>query len=833
MMRSDARTRGPKRRSRWLLAATLVTCLAAASALAQPAKPPAKGPDDDLVQLDFDNAEITAVIDMIARLTNTNFIYDDRVRGRVTIVSPTPIPIDQAYAVFESVLHVKGFTTVPTPGGALKVIPLREAKETTIDTVSSTGRPPNRDHFVTRLIPLRYIEAGPIVTTLKPLVSKDASIAAYEPTNTVILTEAASNIRRLIGILESIDVDAYREELAVIKIEYADVGTLADQITQIFAAEATKGAAAPSSSAARRARSSRSSRGGGASGSVAGAAGGKVRIITDDRTNSLIVLANRTQLEEVRALVRKLDVPVTGGGRIHVYYLLHADAEELTQTLTGLVSGGGAAPAAGQSGQATAIRTAIAGLAEGVRVTADPATNSLVIQATQEGFNALSAVIAKLDVERPQVLVEALIMEVDITDAEELGFNGLFRIVSGDTEFMISTATDVATTALLGGIPAIEPGVIPAIPFLGNVLQEDGNTTIQAILRAAASDAGTNIISSPHILTSDNEEAEIRVGDNIPIVTSRLDAATGAPTVSTSVNIERQDIGVTLRVTPQISEGDLVRLDIFQEITAVNLALTAVTSLSAPDSGVALSSRRVENTVVVSDGDTVVIGGLIGEDYQDTVNKVPFLGDIPVFGWLFKTTERTLTKKNLLIFLTPHIVRSRDELENETIRKREEFMASSRDGLNLSDRERAEDQKLRREAEERGETYRDGRGVNPVRHALLDHTDRYPVERMLAIERAQQEEREQRERAASGPQARYVIQAGVYRDEEEAVEMLTELVDAGHEGTLLSGETDEVMLYEIRLGPYDNLDDAQWVREVLRRSHQLAPTVLIQQPEQP
>ena len=236
MTSNNRGSRDASRRGRRLLATALVVCLAAASALAQPPAAPEKNPDDDKVQLDFDNAELTDVIDLIARLTNTNFIYDDRVRGRVTIISPTPIPLDQAYAVFESVLHVKGFTTVPTPGGALKVIPLREAKETTIDTVSSSRRPPNRDHFVTRLIPLRYIEAGPIVSTLKPLVSKDASIAAYEPTNTVILTESSSNIRRLIGIMESIDVDTYREELAVMKIEYADAATLANQISEIFAA---------------------------------------------------------------------------------------------------------------------------------------------------------------------------------------------------------------------------------------------------------------------------------------------------------------------------------------------------------------------------------------------------------------------------------------------------------------------------------------------------------------------------------------------------------------------------------------------------------------------
>ena len=189
------------------------------------------------MSLDFDNVEIAEVIDLIAQMTQKNFIYDDRVRGRVTIVSPNKVTIEQAYAVFESVLQVKGFTTVESPGGAIKVIPIREAKESNIETLQSSRRPANRDHFVTRLIPLQYVEAEPIVTMLKPLVSKDAAIVAYAPTNTVILTESSSNIRRVISILESIDVETYRESLAVIKVEYADASTLASQISEIYGAE--------------------------------------------------------------------------------------------------------------------------------------------------------------------------------------------------------------------------------------------------------------------------------------------------------------------------------------------------------------------------------------------------------------------------------------------------------------------------------------------------------------------------------------------------------------------------------------------------------------------
>ncbi len=291
------------------------------------------------MQLDFNDVELSVVIDTIARLTNKNFIYDDRVRGRVTIVSPTRISVDEAYAVFESVLQVKGFTTVMGPGGAIKVIPIREAKESNIETLRAPRTTPDSDRTITRLIPLQYIDAEAITNTLKPLVSKDASMVAYPPTNTVILTDAASNIRRILNILQSIDVETYKEELTVIKIRHADASTLAEQLSEIFGADVTETAAV------RRARTRRTPAQ--AVTTAEGAAKGKVRILTDDRTNSLIILASRQRLVELRGAIARLDVPVTGQGRIHVYYLKHADAEELATTLSALISGqpaGAAAP---------------------------------------------------------------------------------------------------------------------------------------------------------------------------------------------------------------------------------------------------------------------------------------------------------------------------------------------------------------------------------------------------------------------------------------------------------------------------------------------------------
>ena len=795
-----------------------------------------------LVTLDFADAELSDVIETIARATNRNFIYDDRVRGRVTIVSPEPVPVDQAYAVFESVLQVKGFTTVTTPGGAIKVVPIREAKESSIETVRSSNRPPNRDRFVTRLIPLRYIEAASIVDTLKPLVSKDAAMAAYAPTNTVILTESASNIRRLIAILESIDVETYKEELAVINIEHADAATLAEQVSEIYGAEVSQGPARNRRQSRRRNDNNNQNQN--------QANKPPVRILTDERTNSLLVLAPRAALVEVRRLVAKLDVPVEGGGRIHVYYLNNANAEDLAETLSGLVgggAGGGATTtttttAGGQRQGATAIRTAVTGLSDGVSVSADPATNSLIIQASKEGFNALAEVIEKLDVERPQVSVEALIMELTVTGNEDIGFSGLLQAINGDTNLAIASAT----TAGLGGVPAapaIDVVGDAALPLVGRLVRDSralddmgnrvGNgTIIDQIINLAASDGDVNIVSAPHILTSDNEQAEIRVGDNIPIISSRVESAAGVDTnLSTSVNVERQDIGVTLRVTPQITEGDSLRLEIFQEITEINSALQDGVGNQA-DVGVALSNRRVENVVVVRDGETVVIGGLLSDVLDENVTKVPWLGDIPFLGWAFRSSSETVRKTNLLVFLTPRIVRTPLDLEHDTIRRREEFREHSGRALAYSDDElEAEAQQIAL-AREQGVPYRPNYHDQPIRERIGEHRGRYPSERMQEIERLR-EERDADE-AASGTSAvfdRYMLQAAILSDPQAAQELLTDLIDSGHDGTLVSAQFGDSVIYEVHLGPYATLDDANRMGEAVRRSHGLAPAVLIREEE--
>jgi general secretion pathway protein D len=780
--------------------------------------------EEELVSLDFSDVELPVVVDTISRMTGFNFIYDDRVRGRVTIVSPTRVTVEQAFAVFESVLKVKGFSLVLGPGNTYKIIPIRDIKESSIDTIKDGRESPNRDRFVTRLVPLRFIDAEAITQTIKPLISKDASLVAYAATNTIIVTDSESNIRRLLSILDAIDVESYRQELSVIKIEHADANTLGEQLSEIYGAEVAGGSGGQTA-AQRRARSRRRTDTA-ATPTVgdAGVAGPQVRILTDERTNSLLVLSSRQQLADIRGLVRKLDIPVVGTGRIHVRYLRHADAEELSETLNTLLSGaqgggGGRPGATGAAGGTANLRSAVTPLADGVNVTADPATNSLVIQASKEAYETLVQVIEKLDVSRPQVLVEALIVEVEIRDDFDLGFGAAFRIINGDTDLIFATASSIMApgSGTLATALRTKSFDDPNDIFNpGAVVTGSGSTNVVAQVTASERDAGLNIVSAPHILTSDNEEAEIQIGQNIPIVTGRTDAATGGDNLSQAVNVERQDIGVTLRVTPQISEGNTVRLEIHEELTEV---LEESVGGDPEEVGVSLSSRKVDNTVVVSDGETVAIGGLISETFGETETKVPFLGDIPFLGWAFKTVGESSRKVNLLIFLTPHIVRNEEDLEMATIRKRLEL------------EEAVDDRDAFPELADYDGKAPPGYGDYEVAQELGRIAERYPIERMWAIEDAKAEKRERRQRelemeAEAGIQ-RYGINVATYVDESEAIETLTELVDAGYDGSLISSDSDGVLVFTLQVGPFDDLWTAQRTAETLDASYGYSSSVTV------
>ncbi|MFP6640736.1 MAG: hypothetical protein VCC04_10875, partial [Myxococcota bacterium] len=343
-------------------------------------------------------------------------------------------------------------------------------------------------------------------------------------------------------------------------------------------------------------------------------------------------------------------------------------------------------------------------------------------------------------------------------------------------------------------------------------------TDIGAVLKAAASNSNLNVVSAPHILTSDNEEAEIKIGNNIPIITSRVDSATGNTAgLASSVNVERQDIGVTLRVTPQISEGDTLRLKIFQQIEDINENLQV--GVGSPEEvGVALSNRKVENTVVVNDGETVVIGGLISDQWTESENKVPFLGDIPGLGWAFKSTTKSLRKINLLIFLTPNIIRSTEDMEYDSLRMREQFRKSLGETYGM-------------DVDSPAPGSRETSDASPVAEALREHAAHYPLRRKKELEALHLEE-EKREKAAREQAEKlsltgYMLRAEVFHDEEKATEALIRLIDAGYESGLASGESDGSLIFELLVGPYTELWRARSISDVLRETYHFSPTIVV------
>ncbi|MFO0687699.1 MAG: type II secretion system secretin GspD [Myxococcota bacterium] len=840
--------RGPNLRSQSLIGAfvavlALVATLALLAGLAPSARAQAGGPsgESELVNLDFNDVELNVVIDTISRMTGYNFIYDDRVRGRVTIVSPTEVTVDQAFAVFESVLKVKGFSLVLGPGNTYKVIPIRDVKESSIDTIQGGGRSPNRDRFVTRLIPLRFIDAEAITNTIKPLVSKDALIVAYQPTNTIIVTDSESNIRRLMQILDAIDVESFRQELAVIKIEHADAATLGDQLSEIYGGSVTAQAGG-ANAGQRRARARQAAAAGQVQNGVVGAPGTgaigpEISILPDERTNSLLIMASRQQIEDIRGLIDKLDVPVRGQGRIQVYYLKFADSEELADTLNSLLGsgggssgGGGRSPLPGAASNAMQnLRSTVTPLSEGVTITADPATNALVIQASKEAYETLRQVIEKLDVSRPQVLVEALIVEVDVTDALNLGFSAAYRFVNGDVDMLLATGV----TSVVPGAGLVSQIVkSPSFTNPGDIddvtkpAQDDGRN-VQIGVTASKSNNDVNIVSAPHILTSDNEEAEIKIGQNIPIISGTTQAPTttagaGSSGLAVAQSVQRQDVGVTLRVTPQISEGDTLRMEIFQELTEV---AESAAGADVNKVGPTLTSRKVENTVVVHDGETVAIGGLISEVFSDNVNGVPWLADIPFLGWAFKTKGKNLRKINLIVFLTPHIVRSAEDLEQNTIRKRIELEDSTDE-----DERRHYPELAKVDKKHTSQSYAAADKLNA-------HAERYPVERMQELERKQVSEREARaekaRRQAEAGIQRYVIDVATYVDETEATEQLVTLIDAGYDGSLSSRESNGRVVFTIQVGPFEDLWEAEQAAQTLDEAYGFESTVALQRREEP
>jgi len=633
---------------------------------------------DNLVSLDFDNVDLKVFIKYVSEITGRNFVVDDKVRGRITLISPTKIRVNELERVLESLLELNGFTAVPS-GSVTKIVPLREVKQRGVET--EVGRDPREiapiDRVVTHMVPLKYADINEVRNMLTPLISKDGNISAYGPSNTIILTDLASNVNRLVKIIQEVDIKVTDEQIVVVTLKFASAIDLAPQVTAAVEARLGEAAAA----APGRPRAPRAAARPGVPGTAVTGPEKIFRVIADPRSNALVIVASRDEMAMALDLVAKLDVRLPPGrAQIHVYYLENALAEDLAKVLTAQAQdlvravGQQAAPGTRPPTVATPAPSPAPGTppptptgpvsgtvptAMGERkitITPDKATNALVITAIPEDYEALREVIKKLDIPRRQVYVEAAVVEISLEKTRDLGVE--FRF-TGDPENSSEQGFGGTSFGLINQA-ATNPFSISglAIGIIEGTVTFGGQTflNIGAFLQAIQQTSDVNVLSTPHLLTTDNQEAEIVVASNIPFVT-----ATSQTQVSTLTTIERKDVGIILRFTPQVSEGDKVTLKIFEEISAIQATVTA--GIDPRQVGPTTSKRTAKTTVVVDSKQTIVIGGLFRDDADTTHQQVPCIGDIPLLGKLFGRTQDNTRKTNLVIFLTPHIVRTAEDLK--------------------------------------------------------------------------------------------------------------------------------------------------------------------------
>jgi general secretion pathway protein D len=570
------------------------------------------------VSIDFNNVDINVFIKFISELTGTNFVIDQRVRGKVTIISPSKISLKEAYKVFESVLEVHGYTTV-TSGEVIKIIPSPDARSKSIETKLREEATAPGDRVVTQLIPLKYADPVEVKRLFTPMVSKSSVILAYAPTNTLIVTDVYSNIKRLIRILKEIDITGIGQELSVIPIEFADATKMVNLLSTVFKPTAKK----------RK-----------------GATQKEITMVADERTNTIVLLTSEIDTLRIKRLVAMIDRETPRGkGKIHVYYCENATAEELAKVLQNVPS----QPAGQTKGKQPAPL-----VAGDVRISADKATNSLIILADKEDYMVLEEVIKKLDIPRAMVYIESLIMEVDADKSLDIGVDwaAFGKVNLFDKETVVGGGFRqgfVAPEELLQG--GLTVGLLSEPVTIAGVTVSN----ITAIVNAVKTDNDFRILSTPQILTTDNEEARITVGENRPYQTRSTTDVSGG----TFESFEYRDVGKILKITPHVTEGRLVRMTISLEVTDIDQQATATTSSTLP----VTLKRTVDTTVIVKDSQTVVIGGLIDDATRKNESKVPVLGDMPILGWLFKNQRYENERTNLYVFLTPRVIKSPAEAE--------------------------------------------------------------------------------------------------------------------------------------------------------------------------
>lgn len=606
-----ARWRGPR------LVLGLITYLGCAAAWGQS------------VTFNLKDAEISTVVATIAEVTGRNFIVDPRVKGKATVISSRPMSKDEAYQVFLSLLEVHGFAAVPA-GSAIKILPDVNAKQSTTP-VGTERQPGVGDEVVTRVVDVEHVSAAQLVPILRPLVPQQGHLVAYQPTNVLIISDRAGNIQRLIDIIRRIDRASPDSEVEVVALNHASAAEVVRVLTSLMQQEKRDPAQGPMED--------------------------QLVVVADERTNSVLLGGDPTRRMSVRALIAHLDTPMQTEGNINVVYLRYAKAKDLVPVLTGIKTTLEEEKKQQKGKEAAQQATASS------QIQADEATNALVITAPYDVFRSLQAVIRKLDIRRAQVSVEAIIAEITSRRASELGVQWLFDgTPSGDRPVgavNFSNGTSIADVA--GAVVAADQGDASAAGSIASAIAggltvgvgkfNSNSFNFAALVRALEGDSAINVLSTPSILTLDNVEAEIKVGQKVPFVTgSYTSIGGGGAAVPTSPfqTINREDVGITLKVTPQINEGDAIKLEISQEVSSL--------APSEVDAGNITNQRSIKTTVLAADGQTVVLGGLISDDATESMQKVPLLGDIPLLGALFRYKNEQKEKRNLMVFIHPTIL---------------------------------------------------------------------------------------------------------------------------------------------------------------------------------
>ncbi|MEK9988571.1 MAG: type II secretion system secretin GspD [Halieaceae bacterium] len=582
------------------------------------------------------DTDIQEFIKFVADVTGTTMVVDPNVKGKVRVISSKPVTQAELYDLFLSILDVQGYTAVRS-GQVIRIIPSKDARSSPVPLMEDQDAGDN-DEYVTQVIRLDNISAAKLIPVLRPLVPQQAHMAAYAPSNAIILSDIRSNIGRIVDIIERMDRSAV-QTTEILRLKYGVAEDVVSMLNTLEKSRQGEGAEADK----------------------------EAILVADKRTNSVVVTADELTVERIRKLVSYLDTPLEQSGNVRVIYLEYADALDVAEVLTRVMQNiarleeGGATKRSGNN-EST--------------IEADAGTNSLIITADTDEMAALESVIARLDIRRAQVLIEAIIVEMEMTEGQELGLQWLFSNDGGMYGSNISTSSaqqarnraladailpddgseTIATRGVAGALSQI-----PGTTLGWGVVDED--LTMTVILNALETQGNANILSTPSLLTLDNEEAFITVGQQVPFVTgSYTNTGVGNGAQNPFQTIERQSVGVTLKVTPQINEGDSVVLDIVQEVSSISAQILAA-------SDVITNERKIETKVLANDSDIVVLGGLVKDDVQDSTQGVPILSGIPLLGRLFRNDVVTVTKSNLLVFIRPTIIRDDEDLKGATAEK--------------------------------------------------------------------------------------------------------------------------------------------------------------------